>query len=119
MATHSSILAGESHGQRSLAGYNPWGRKELGMSKVTQHIHMQQKPGYCVLSFYMLLNSICKHIVQDFCTYIHEKLDIINFLSNSILVLYQGYIDLLESVRDSSLIFYSPENLLKFGMIIH
>ena len=28
MATHSSILAGESHGQRSLAGYSPWGRKE-------------------------------------------------------------------------------------------
>ena len=29
MATNSSILAGESHGQRSLAGYSPRGRKEL------------------------------------------------------------------------------------------
>ena len=28
MATHSSILAGESHGQRSLVGYSPWSRKE-------------------------------------------------------------------------------------------
>ena len=28
MATHSSILPGESHGQRSLAGYSPWGRRE-------------------------------------------------------------------------------------------
>ena len=28
MATHSSILPGESHGQRSLAGYSPWGHKE-------------------------------------------------------------------------------------------
>ena len=27
MATHSSILAGESHGQRSLAGYSPKGRR--------------------------------------------------------------------------------------------
>ena len=27
MATHSSILAWESHGQRSLAGYSPWGHK--------------------------------------------------------------------------------------------
>ena len=27
MATHSSIPAGESHGQRSLAGYIPWGLK--------------------------------------------------------------------------------------------
>jgi len=29
MATHSSILAGKSHGQRSLAGYCPRGHKEL------------------------------------------------------------------------------------------
>ena len=25
MATHSSILAWQSYGQRSLAGYSPWG----------------------------------------------------------------------------------------------
>ena len=35
MATHSSILPGESHGQRSLAGYSPWGHKELDMTEVT------------------------------------------------------------------------------------
>ena len=29
MATHSSTLAWKSHGQRSLVGYSPWGRKEL------------------------------------------------------------------------------------------
>ena len=28
MAIHSSILPGESHGQRSLEGYSPWGCKE-------------------------------------------------------------------------------------------
>ena len=28
MATHSSILAGEFHGQRSLVSYSPWGSKE-------------------------------------------------------------------------------------------
>ena len=29
MATHSNILAWEkSHGQKSLAGYGPWGHKE-------------------------------------------------------------------------------------------
>ena len=27
-ATHSSIFPGESHEQRSLVGYSPWGRKE-------------------------------------------------------------------------------------------
>ena len=32
-ATHSSILAGEFHGQRSLLGYSPWGRKELGTTE--------------------------------------------------------------------------------------
>ena len=38
MAAHSSILAGESHGQRSLAGYSPWGRKESDTTEATQHI---------------------------------------------------------------------------------
>ena len=33
MATHSSILAGKSHGWRSLAGYSPQGRKDLDMTK--------------------------------------------------------------------------------------
>ena len=33
MATHSSILPGESHGQRSLAGYSPQGRKESDMTE--------------------------------------------------------------------------------------
>ena len=31
MATQSSILAGESHEQRSLVGYRPWSRKESGV----------------------------------------------------------------------------------------
>jgi len=30
MATHSSILAWKSHGQRSLAGYSPWSCKRVG-----------------------------------------------------------------------------------------
>ena len=29
MATHSSILAGEFHGESSLVGCSPWGHKEL------------------------------------------------------------------------------------------
>ena len=33
VATHSSILAGESHGQRSLAGYSPWSHEELDMTE--------------------------------------------------------------------------------------
>ena len=38
MATHSSILPGESHGQRSLAGYSPWGCKEWDTTeRLPQH----------------------------------------------------------------------------------
>ena len=35
-ATHSSTLAGKSHGRRSLVGYSPWGRKELD---TTERLH--------------------------------------------------------------------------------
>ena len=33
MGTHSSILAWKIHGERSLAGYSPWGRKESGATE--------------------------------------------------------------------------------------
>ena len=33
------FLAGESHGQRSLAGYSPWGGKRVGHNLVTEHTH--------------------------------------------------------------------------------
>ena len=33
MATIPVFLPGESHGQRRLAGYSPWGRKELDMTE--------------------------------------------------------------------------------------
>ena len=35
-ATHSSILPGKSHGQRSLVGCSPWGHRE---SNTTEHAH--------------------------------------------------------------------------------
>ena len=34
MTTHSSVLAWESHGQKSLVGYSLWGHKE---SYMTEH----------------------------------------------------------------------------------
>ena len=36
MATHSSILAWKSHGQRSLVSYSPWGCKRVGHDWVTK-----------------------------------------------------------------------------------
>ena len=37
VATHSVFLPGAAHGQRSLAGYSPQGRKELDMTEMNQH----------------------------------------------------------------------------------
>ena len=34
----SVLLPGESHGQRSLAGYSPYGHKELDTTEVTEQI---------------------------------------------------------------------------------
>ena len=36
MATHSKILAWRIHGQRSLAGYSPWGHKESDTTEGTE-----------------------------------------------------------------------------------
>ena len=41
MATHSSILAWEVHGQRGLVSYSPWGCKE---SDMTEHNTAQSSP---------------------------------------------------------------------------
>ena len=39
MATHSSgFLPGESHEQRSLVGYSPWGHRELDMTEAMEQV---------------------------------------------------------------------------------
>ena len=42
----SAFLPGESHGQRSLVGYSPWGHQESDMTEVTKHTHL-----YIVVGF--------------------------------------------------------------------
>ena len=37
LATPPVFLPGESHGQRSLADYGPWGFKELDTAEATEH----------------------------------------------------------------------------------
>ena len=39
MATHSSFLAGKSHGQRNLGGYSPQGCKKVRHNLATQQHH--------------------------------------------------------------------------------
>ena len=41
------FLPGESLGQRSLAGYSPYGHKELDMTEATKHACMDGPRGYC------------------------------------------------------------------------
>ena len=45
MATHSCILAGKSHGQRSLVGYSPRGHERAGQDWLTQ-----EHPGYIIVN---------------------------------------------------------------------
>ena len=42
MATHSSILAGETHGQRSLEGYSPWGHRKVGHDLTTRQFRASE-----------------------------------------------------------------------------
>ena len=44
MATHPVFLPGESHGQKNLVGYSPWGRKELDTTEQL-HTHTHTRMG--------------------------------------------------------------------------
>ena len=48
MAIHSSILTWRIHGQRSLAGYSPWGHEELG---TTEWLNTDTTHGRSALNF--------------------------------------------------------------------
>ena len=39
------FLPGESHGERSLAGYSPWGRTELDATEAAEHAHTSAMAG--------------------------------------------------------------------------
>ena len=55
MATHSSTLAGEFHGQRSRAGYSPWGRKESDTTESHNVTHTgKQKTSAADTGFWVL-----------------------------------------------------------------
>ena len=56
MATHSSILPGESHGQRSLVGYSPRGRKESDMTE-RLHFHFHFRFNFLVFKSYFQANT--------------------------------------------------------------
>ena len=58
MATHSSILAGKSHGWRNLVGYSPWGCKE---SDTAERLHFTSLVCVCAKSL-QLCPTLCDPI---------------------------------------------------------
>ena len=52
------FLPGESHGQRSLAGYSPQGHKESDMTEATQHICTHMVVLFLIFKGISILSSI-------------------------------------------------------------
>ena len=61
MATHSSTLAGEFHGRRSLVGYSPWGCKE---SETYERLHFHFQWLLLLLSRSVVSDSVRPHGLQ-------------------------------------------------------
>ena len=55
-------VPGKFHGQRSLVGYSPWGRRVLDMTEWLSQAHTMIKAGYVLFLFSFLNNSISKNI---------------------------------------------------------
>ena len=49
-------MPGESHGQRSLAGYNPWGRTE---SDTTEQLHFLAEKARTYYFMFYFVNVVC------------------------------------------------------------
>ena len=56
MATHSSILPGKTHGQRSMVDYSPWGHQRVRHDLATKQ--QQQLPSLPPKSPHLGLNSM-------------------------------------------------------------
>ena len=62
------FLPGESHGQRSLAGYSPWGSKESDMTeRLTFHTTLEMKTSLFDTSF------INMHLLNNYFMQIENK----------------------------------------------
>ena len=52
-------LPGESHGQRSLAGYSPWGCKESDTTEATEHVAQPWSQRVCGAEKDLSCHSLC------------------------------------------------------------
>ena len=83
MATHSSTIAGKSHGWRSLVGYSPWGHKE---SDTTERLHFTggSLKLFPHLQSTVYLDNLIQHLVLNYYLMIskpqsHALILILNF----------------------------------------
>ena len=53
------FLPGESHGQRSLDSYSPWGCKESDMTEQLTHTHTYTHVHMCAIYFYVISAPGC------------------------------------------------------------
>ena len=71
MATHCSILPGESHGKRSLVGYSPLGWQESDRTQQLHH-HHQASGGFFLFLFLFFQSVITKYLcvshVKELCS---------------------------------------------------
>ena len=80
MTTHSNILA---HGQRSLAGYSPWGHKELDMTEPL-------RPLLLLLYIYIhICMYVCMYVCMYICVYIYIYIYVCMYIGCS--VKFVGY----------------------------
>ena len=71
------FLPGESHGQRSLASYSPWGHKELDTTE--QHIHTQGKEPEKTMYTHIAITKYCAYTWSY-----HDVVNQLNFNTNEL-----------------------------------
>ena len=71
------ILPRKFHGWRSLAGYSPWGRKELNM---TERLHSYSPMFPFLLCLSLLFSAICKASSYNHFAFLHFFVNRFNYL---------------------------------------
>ena len=75
MATHSSILDWRIHGQRSLAGYSPWGHKESDTTEQLTHTHTKFHSTDVTYLLYPFLDSDVQRMCAQSCQTLCDPVD--------------------------------------------
>ena len=71
------FLSGESHGQRSLVGYSPWGPKESDMTEQLTHNHTHTAKGF------RIVNKAQVDVFLEYPCFSYDPMDYGNLISGS------------------------------------